>query len=71
MSLISVTCTKRQPGPFPANRRCTHTDESGVRCITKLCTFDEGPMCFVHSAAESTTAHEQRVSFRDLMSEAA
>lgn len=31
-----------------SNRRCTHIDENGVRCITRLCFSNPGPDCFIH-----------------------
>jgi hypothetical protein len=38
---MSVAC--------PSERRCTHVDGSGVRCITRLCYLNLGPECYVHS----------------------
>jgi hypothetical protein len=31
-----------------SDRRCTHTDANGVRCITLLSSYDPGPDCFIH-----------------------
>jgi len=31
-----------------SSRRCTHIDEDGVRCITRLCFANPGPDCFAH-----------------------
>lgn len=42
-----------------SNRRCSHTDKDGVRCITLLSSYDPGPDCFVHQDALVRPAHEQ------------
>jgi hypothetical protein len=34
-----------------SDRRCTHVDENGVRCITRLCFANPGPDCFIHQRA--------------------
>jgi hypothetical protein len=57
----------RKPGPYPVGRRCSRTDEDGVRCITLLCTYTPGPDCSIHAKAEQASFAERRESFEELM----
>lgn len=56
--------TERNPGPFPANRRCAHRD-----CITLLSRYTPGPLCAQHAPAQQATRAESQGSLRDLMAE--
>jgi hypothetical protein len=71
MSIVDLSAARRDPGPFPPDRRCVHADESGTRCITRLHTSHAGDLCYAHALPEPATLVESREDFAELMSEAA
>lgn len=51
-----------------SNRRCTHVDQNGVRCITRLCFANPGPDCFAHQSEFTPPAHDlEGPSARELL----
>jgi hypothetical protein len=56
--------TEREPGPYPANRRCSHPD-----CITLLNRWHEGDRCYQHAPPVELTDRQVRQDFGDLLGE--
>lgn len=53
----------------PHGHQCTHRDpETGERCITRLCAYNEGPECFSHAFIEAVPRPEmERVAYDYVM----
>lgn len=62
MSIISTTVLTPNPGPHPGDRRC-----SDPTCITILCRYDPGPLCFAHQQERERQDRED--FYRHLMTE--